>query len=236
MDDTKEDADQVERENTDIVPKTQPAEQAVTQVSTEPTADYPGPNTALVPTEPFDSTEKTTGFITLKGETLFQEKDRLLAKHHEKNGSLVQQIQGNRLSTEAAMNLIVVELFKETESLKGNELLFANDGNLRDATTVQVKRVEALEKTAKAIHRKHQMIAEDTINLDSPYIRLIITWLLRKMQETFVELGYDQEMTEIFFNRYMAKTDEWKKELKREIIAFHERSQLEDLEETQEEK
>lgn len=163
------------------------------------------------------------GFVSLRGQELIERKSQLLKDHRRTNGSLIDMMQRGQIGIEEAMNIVIMELLKETDSLKGNELLFETEGNLRDATTVQVKRIEALEKAAKAIHRKHQIISDEVINLDSPYIRLLITWVLRMVQETFVELGYNAETVEVFINKFATKTADWKRDVKREIMALQDR-------------
>jgi len=162
------------------------------------------------------------GYVSVSGDNLMKEKQRLVAKHHGGSESLVRRIRSGEISPEEAMNSIITDLLGETDSLKGSELLFAQEGNLRDATTVTVKRVEALEKVAKTLHRRHLMTHEEVINLDSPYVRLLVSWFLRKVNNCLLELKYPQEAVDVFFGKLQLLTDDWKKEVKREMLALQE--------------
>jgi len=170
--------------------------------------------------------ETAEGYIELRGEEVFGEKDRLLEKYHRKNGSLAQSFSKGEVSAEDGIDLLIMELLRETDSLKGSQLLFATRGNLRDETAVIIKRIDALEKIAKTIHRKQRMINEEVINLDSPYIRLLVTFITTKINETFLELGYENETVQIFFEKFQTLTDGWKKEVKREMVAFKDRKMM----------
>jgi len=166
------------------------------------------------------------GFIELKGEAVLTEKDRLLEKYHRSHGSLIQNFSKGHVSAEDGIDLLILELLRETDALKGSELLFATRGNVRDETAVIIKRIEALETIAKTIHRKQKMISEEVINLDSPYIRILVSYITKKMHETFVELGHDKEIVQIFFDKFQSLTDHWKKEVKRDMIAFKDRQMM----------
>ena len=170
--------------------------------------------------------ETPEGHIELRGEAIFAEKDRLLEKYHRINGSLIQSFSKGEVSAEDGIDLLIMELLRETDSLKGSQLLFATRGNVRDETAVIIKRIDALEKIAKTIHRKQRMINEEVINLDSPYIRLLVTFITSKINETFIELGYDIETIQIFFEKFQVMTDGWKKEVKREMVAFKDRKMM----------
>jgi len=166
------------------------------------------------------------GYIDLRGEAVLHEKERLLEKYHRVTGSLIQNFSKGTVSAEDGIELLILELLRETDSLKGSQLLFATRGNLRDETTVIVKRIEALEKIARTIHRKQRMVNEEVINLDSPYIRLLVSYITKRIQESFIELGYEQEMMQIFFEKFQTLTDNWKKDVKRDMLAFKDRKMM----------
>jgi hypothetical protein len=172
--------------------------------------------------------ESEEGYVELRGDEVFHEKDRLLEKYHRKNGSLIQNFSRGQVSAEDGIDLLIMELLRETDSLKGSQLLFASRGNVRDEATIVVKRIEALEKIAKTIHRKQRMINEEVINLDSPYIRLLVTYMVNKMRDTFMDLGTDPEQITIFLEKFQSLTDGWKKEVKREMVAFKDRKMMGD--------
>ena len=173
-----------------------------------------------------DPAGASEGYIELRGDAVLEEKEKLLARYHKTNGSLVQDFSRDTVSAEDGIELLIMELLREADSLKGSQLLFATRGNLRDETTTIVKRIEALEKIARTIHRKQRMVNEEVINLDSPYIRLLVSYITRKIQEAFVELGYEQEVMQIFFEKFQSLTDTWKKEVKRDMLAFKDRKMM----------
>jgi len=70
------------------------------------------------------------------------------------------------------------------------------------------------------------MVNEEVINLDSPYIRLLVSYITKKIQETFIELGYEVEVMEIFFEKFQSLTDSWKKDVKRDMLAFKDRKMM----------
>jgi len=166
------------------------------------------------------------GHIELRGEAVITEKTRLLETYHKQHGSLVQSFSKGNVSAEDGVDLLILELLRETDALKGSELLFATRGNVRDETAVIIKRIEALETISKTIHRKQKMISEEVVNLDSPYIRILVQFITQKTHDCFNELGYEQEMIHIFFEKFQALTDNWKKEVKRDMIAFKDRQAM----------
>jgi len=176
--------------------------------------------TAIAPSETGE------GYIELRGEAVLEEKEKLLTRYHKTNGSLIQDFSRGTVSAEDGIELLIMELLREADALKGSQLLFATRGNLRDETTVIVKRIEALEKIARTIHRKQKMVNEEVVNLDSPYIRLLVSYITKKIQETFIELGYEVEMMQIFFEKFQSLTDSWKKEVKRDMLAFKDRKMM----------
>jgi len=180
-------------------------------------------STSVVSTSDADAGE---GYIELRGEEVLHEKERLLEKYHRATGSLIQNFSKGNVSAEDGIELLILELLREADSLKGSQLLFATRGNLRDETTVIIKRIEALEKIARTIHRKQRMVNEEVINLDSPYIRLLVSYITKKIQETFIELGYEVEVMEIFFEKFQSLTDSWKKDVKRDMLAFKDRKMM----------
>lgn len=180
--------------------------------------------------------EEAEGYIELRGKDYLEEKERLLATHHKKKGSLIAEFSRGNLSAEDGVELLIRELLREAEELKGSQLLFATRGNARDEATIIVKRIEALEKIAKTVHRKQKMISEEVVNLDSPYIRILVTYMINKINETFIELGYESEVMQIFFEKFQSLTDNWKKEVKRDMVAFKDRKMMGDDDEDEEKK
>jgi len=160
-------------------------------------------------------------------EDITEKRERLLATYkarHKKKGEkpLIEQLSNGDINTNEAIDLIILELLKECEELKGNELLFMDAGNTRDAATIQIKRIEALDRVAKTIAKKHQMINEEVINLDSPFIRILVTYFIGKARDSLSSLDYDQNEINVFLDKLQMSTADWKREVKREILSFQE--------------
>jgi len=175
-----------------------------------------------------EDSEVAEGYIELRGDDVLKEKERLLQNYHRTRGSLIQNFNKGTVSAEDGVEILIMELLREADALKGSQLLFATRGNVRDETTVIVRRIEALEKIAKTIHRKQKMASEEVINLDSPYIRMLVTYITKKIQEAFLDLGYEQEVMQIFFEKFQVLTDNWKKDVKRDMLAFKDRKMMGD--------
>jgi len=201
------------------------SEVVVTSVSSEEMS------TDLVPKE---DSEVAEGFIELRGAEVLREKEHLLEEYHRTTGSLIQNFNKTPISAEEGVEILIMELLREADALKGSQLLFATRGNIKDETVVIVKRIEALEKIAKTIHRKQKMVNEEVINLDSPYIRMLVSYITKKIQETFLDLGYEQEVMQIFFEKFQVLTDNWKKDVKRDMLAFKDRKMMGDDDEEDE--
>ena len=181
-----------------------------------------------------EDSEVAEGYIELRGDDVLKEKERLLQNYHRTTGSLIQNFNKGTVSAEDGVEILIMELLREADALKGSQLLFATRGNVRDETTVIVRRIEALEKIAKTIHRKQKMASEEVINLDSPYIRMLVTYITKKIQESFLDLGYEQEVMQIFFEKFQVLTDNWKKDVKRDMLAFKDRKMMGDDEDEKE--
>ena len=201
------------------------SEVVVTSVSSEEMS------TDLVPKE---DSEVAEGFIELRGAEVLREKEHLLEEYHRTTGSLIQNFNKTPISAEEGVEILIMELLREADALKGSQLLFATRGNIKDETVVIVKRIEALEKIAKTIHRKQKMVNEEVINLDSPYIRMLVSYITKKIQESFLDLGYEQEVMQIFFEKFQVLTDNWKKDVKRDMLAFKDRKMMGDDDEEDE--
>jgi hypothetical protein len=172
--------------------------------------------------------ESGEGRVKLRGEKLEKKKLELLNKHNVlKGGSIIDSLKHGKISAEDAIDIIIHELARETDSLKGNELLFENEGNIRDASTIAIKRFEALEKIAKTIHRKQQMTSSEIINLDSPYIRLLITWIMTEVRNVFIDIKMEQPVVDLFFEKFSKATENWKTQVKREMMMLKERQESE---------
>lgn len=181
-----------------------------------------------------EDSEVAEGYIELRGDEVLKEKERLLQNYHRTRGSLIQNFNKGTVSAEDGVEILIMELLREADALKGSQLLFATRGNVRDETTVIVRRIEALEKIAKTIHRKQKMASEEVINLDSPYIRMLVSYITKKIQEAFLDLGYEQEVMQIFFEKFQVLTDNWKKDVKRDMLAFKDRKMMGDDEDEKE--
>lgn len=177
---------------------------------------------AVVNTE---TSSAVPGRVSLRGDHLVERKQELIKSHEERSGrtNIYNLLKQKEINVDKGMDIIIEEMIAEAADLKGNALLFQSEGQLKESTAVEIKRIEALETIAKTLQRKVQMQGDETIDLDSPYIALIVKWIISKIGETFTELEYDPQSKTIFFSKFDTLTSNWKREVKNEIQSFAQR-------------
>lgn len=177
--------------------------------------------------------EATHGVVKFRGDDLFEERNNLVKKHSP-SGTLIERLSREDINAEDAFTELIKELAESIEVLKGNELLFTSSGNLRDASVLTFKRVESIEKMLVAIQNKHKLIREETINLDSPYIRVLITYFFDKLDESCEKSGLDAESKNVLLNTFSVACQKWKKEVKTKILSMREKELIDPEGETEE--
>lgn len=146
---------------------------------------------------------------------LIQFRKQLVTQYYEGSSGLAERLKKAGMEDlESLVVELLSEMVKETDNLLGNELIAMHNGELRDSSVISFKRAEVLEKAWKASHTKRQFEKQDGINLDSPAMMVIFRFFMSKAKETFVRMGVDREISDLFFRRFGEVTNDWKKELR----------------------
>ncbi len=148
-------------------------------------------------------------------------RERLLKKYHNGVLSLVEKLKIKSGSEETKYDDLIKELvdevIAETDALKGNELVSEHHGNLRDASIIAFKRAEVLEKAINAVQTKQEFERDRSIDLDSPYMKIIFKYFMHKTKTVLSKMGYSDDANDVFFKNLFDEMKDWQKELKAEI-------------------
>jgi hypothetical protein len=145
-------------------------------------------------------------------------REGLIKKHHRGSASLVERLMKDDLGdNESLLNALIEEIIGETDKLLGNEMVATENGELRDASVISVKRSEILEKAIKAVQSKRQFESESGIDLDSPSMVVIFKYFMQKVKDSFEAMDMPAEQSDIFFGIMGQMTENWKKELREEF-------------------
>jgi len=145
-------------------------------------------------------------------------RDQLIKKHHDGANSLLEKLDrdGNTEVRDLIM-VLISEVLRETDHLLGNELVTTKQGDLRDASIISIKRVEAFEKALKALQTKAAMEGESGVDVNSPAVLSIFKFFMGKVKSAMLTMGMNDEFSDTFFTTLSTVMGDWKKELKREL-------------------
>ena len=143
---------------------------------------------------------------------------QLVEQYHNGAVGLTDRLKGaGREDLESLCVALVNEVIKETDHLLGNELVATHNGELRDASVISFKRAEVLEKAIKAVQTKQQLETQRGLDVDSPAVMVVFRFFMSKAKETFMRMGVDTEIHDLFFRMFGDVTNDWKKELRNEF-------------------
>jgi len=150
--------------------------------------------------------------------TMMEHRAELIKQYHGGSEGLADKLgkQGKN-NMESLILALVDEIIKEGDHLLGNELLAGEQGALRDSSVISAKRAEVLEKAIKAAQTKMAFDREHGIDVDSPAMRVVFKFFMKKVKETFAYLQYTDEVADTFFRTLRDSMNVWDKELKAEI-------------------
>ena len=169
----------------------------------------------LLPTT--DGGNSADGLTSIKATTdVFSLKQELLEAYYKGHDSIISKIKKNPNgdSIETLITVVMEELLGETDNLKGNELIFTQDGKLHDASTISVKRAEILDTVSKVLMRKRDLMAKSgDVDLDSPVFQLFQTICFDALKESMMNLKFDDEMKQVIISKWGENMSDWKDEL-----------------------
>jgi len=142
-------------------------------------------------------------------------RNQLISRYHQGAKNLVEKLRvSGRDDAETLLLALITEMVQETDHLLGNELVATENGELRDASIISFKRVEALEKTAKAVHTKHAFEKESGLDIDSPAMMIVFRYFMSKVKIALMKVNAPDDMSDLFFRSLSEAMSEWKKDLK----------------------
>lgn len=163
--------------------------------------------------------EKTVGGSIQNGMAIadmLKYRDKLVSEYHGGiEGGLVSKLEADKSADmDSYLFAFIKEVIRETDHLLGNELLAAQNGDLRDSSVISFKRAEVLEKAIKAVQTRQQIEAQSGIDVESPSMLVIFKYFLGKVKETFDKMAVGSEINDLFFSTFGEVTENWQKDLK----------------------
>jgi len=147
-------------------------------------------------------------------------REELIHDYHGATSLMARLRSTGDTGTEALVALIIEEMLGEGDNLLGNQLIATENGELRDASVISVKRADVLEKVMKAIQSKQQLEKEGGIDVESPSMMIIFRFFISKVKDVFKRMDTPDEQSDLFFQALGEVTENWKKELRAEFEAM----------------
>ena len=144
-------------------------------------------------------------------------KKQMLEAYRQENAGILEKLEKSPAgyNTDQLLNLIIEEMLNTTEDLQGTSLVMESEGNLKDASSVTVKRADLLRLIAEIVSRKkelHQRTGE--LDLNSPAFFMFQRLCFEKMVEAFESLNVDGEMVNSVLSVWQDKMRNWDKDLR----------------------
>ena len=153
---------------------------------------------------------------------MLEQREFLVKQYHKGSESLAKRLHSEgKNNIETMVMALVDEVIKETDNLLGNGLIAIEQGELRDASVISAKRAEVLEKAIKAVQTKQMFDKESGIDVDSPSMRVVFRFFMKKSKQVFDKLGFGEEISDSFFKTLSSAMENWQDELKRELDSLN---------------
>lgn len=155
----------------------------------------------------------------MNAENIDEYRRYLLSQYRKKHKGILDKVKGGSAkSADDMMNLIVQDLLQQSETFFGNSLIFTEQGNLKDATTISIKRTDLLKMVADILAKKRQLNQKDAdVDLNSPAFMIFQKICFDKMMIALKQIGLQNEMIRIILNKWGQLMKDWGKELKKEL-------------------
>lgn len=143
----------------------------------------------------------------------------LLRQYRRKHKGILDKVkEGQATNSDELMNLIVEDLLEESQIFYGNSLVFTEEGNLRDATAISLKRTDLLKMIADIVAKKRQLNQKDAdIDLNSPAFMIFQKMCFDKMMQSMKDSKVEDELIRIILNKWTSAMKDWGRELKRAL-------------------
>jgi hypothetical protein len=173
----------------------------------------------------FEVADKEAGVVTVlppsKGTEValsrnpVEYRNQLVARYHRGARSLVERLRSSgQEDAETLLLALITEMVQETDHLLGNELVATENGELRDASVISFKRVEALEKAAKAVQTRREFEKEVGIDIDSPAMMVVYRYFMSKVKQALMKVNVPDDLSDVFFSTLSEEMRDWKRDLR----------------------
>ena len=98
-------------------------------------------------------------------------KQALLKEHRKYRKGILDQLERSStgFNTDQLQNLIIEDMLLSTEDLQGASLLLENEGNLKDASAISIKRADLLKLVSDIVSKKRELSQRSgEVDLNSP--------------------------------------------------------------------
>lgn len=138
-------------------------------------------------------------------------------REYYKGETLTEKMLSDDISVESLIRCLLAEFSREADNLAGNQMMATENGNIESSTVISSKRVEIIEKTIKAIMAKKEFEATNSIDVDSPSMRIVFRYFMSKCQESFGKAGMGSDISDVFFRNMNDVMANWKRDIKKQI-------------------
>lgn len=146
-------------------------------------------------------------------------RDGLVSKYREKYKGVLQKIEENtNMSSDDILSSIIVDILLDSENLLGTQLLFAEQGNLKDSTDITMKRGNLLKAVADIVTKRKELNQKAAdVDLNGPAFMLFQKMCFERMMDVLEQLNMDVEMVQLILNKWQQKMENWGKDLKNQL-------------------
>lgn len=152
-------------------------------------------------------------------------KRRLLREYRSENKGIIEQLEKSAAgyNSDQLINLIIEDMLQSTEDLQGTSLMLENEGNMRDASAITIKRADLLRLVADIVSRKKELNQRSgMVDLNSPAFFIFQKLCFDKMVEVMEEMNLDVEMMNLLVTGWQEKMQTWDKDMKRALKELEE--------------
>lgn len=161
--------------------------------------------------------ERKNTAITGRTSDIMVYRQQLIEQYHDGAANIFQRLkEAGQDDRNAVVLALIDELIRETDHLLGNELVATQNGELRDASVISVKRSEVLEKAIIRLQLKQEADKSRgmDIDVDSSEMKAVFRFFLAKVKECFEKMNMGNEVSDLFYKTFADATEDWKREIR----------------------
>jgi len=150
--------------------------------------------------------------------SIHDKRNHVLSRHYGGPKSMLEKLsESGRTDFDSMALALIEEMVIENDKLLASEEIVAEEGNLRDASVISSKRLEGLDRTYKAVSTLRELNKDHSIDLESPSVRLLVTYVFHCFKESLDILKLDDDLKDAIFQTLETRMTDWKKEFRSRI-------------------